>query len=153
MRGLLKKSSTFMWVVLDLMRIAIICFSTVIFFGSIWNIILLLLGYVLGTPTLISDHLHQFGHIWGSSKNHRTNMQLLWLSSVWVIWNERNNLIFTHKEHSFHQLHDKINLQTFWWLKVKYTTFSFDDYFLWINPSAWILLPTCILFRWFFLSL
>jgi len=33
-----------------------------------------------------------------------------------MILNERKKQFFKHKEHSLHQLIDKIKLQTFWWL-------------------------------------
>jgi hypothetical protein len=87
--------------------------------------VLLWLGYVTVTPTLIFDHPRQFGNLGGSSKHHRTIMNLLWLPCVWVIWNESNNQIFKHKEHFLHELFDKTKLQIFWWLKAKYATLSF----------------------------
>jgi len=46
------------------------------FFGLIWNMVLLWLVYVTVTPTLISDHPHQFGHLGESSKHHWTTMHL-----------------------------------------------------------------------------
>jgi len=39
------------------------------------------LGNVTVIPFIISDHLHQFGHLGGSSKHHRFVMYLFWLSA------------------------------------------------------------------------
>jgi len=52
-------------------------------------------------------------------------MQLIWLSTIWVIWKERNSKKFKHKEKTLQCLLDKIKLQTFLWSKVKYTAFDY----------------------------
>jgi len=75
--------------------------------------------FVTMNPTHISDHFLQFGQLRGLTKNHRSAIHLLWLSCIWVIWNEKNGQIFKQKEHSLNQLLEKIKLQTFWWLKAK----------------------------------
>lgn len=89
-------SSNYVWVVVDLMRIFIICFLHCSFFGSIWTFVSYWLGYFTVTLARISDHLLQFGHLGGSSKHHRSTMHLLWLSCIWVISNERNGRVFKY---------------------------------------------------------
>jgi len=53
-------------------------------------------------------------------------MNIIWLSVVWVIWKKRNNIVFKRKEDNLHALGERLKLQSFWWLKLKYATFDFD---------------------------
>jgi len=50
-------------VVAELMKISILHCN---FFGSIWHIVLQWLCVVYTSPTIITDHLCQFGHLGGS---------------------------------------------------------------------------------------
>jgi len=60
--------------------------------------------------------------------------QVIWHSTVWVIWKERNNKIFKNKAHDSIKLLDYVKFMSFSWLKVKLlsTTFSYNDW--WRNP-------------------
>ena len=44
-------------------------------------------------------------------------MHLLWLLFVWVLWTERNNGQFNNIETNVHQLLEKIQINSYWWLK------------------------------------
>lgn len=87
-------------------------------------------------PAIIIDHLRQFRYLGEFSKHQQQSTQLLfWLSCIWILQRERNNQIFKHTDHSLFKRLDKINLQTFWWLKTNYLTFS-SDYYSWqLNPK------------------
>jgi len=44
-------------------------------------------------------------------------MQLLWLACVWVLWTERNNRQFNNTENFIHQLVEKVQIHSYWWMK------------------------------------
>lgn len=82
-------------------------------FGKIWFGIYNWLRRTTVHLENVADHLLQFEHLGGFSKNIRTTIQLIWFSSVWVIWCERIARIFSHKEETFQHLLDKIKLQSY----------------------------------------
>jgi len=86
-------------------------------FGKIWLGIYNWLGLTTVHPKHVADHLLQFEHLGGFSKYTRATFQLICLSSVWVIWRERNAHVFSHKDETLQHLLDKIKLQSYWWLK------------------------------------
>jgi hypothetical protein len=51
-------------------------------FGKIWLGIYNWLGLTTVHPEHVADHLLQFEHLGGFSKNNRATFQLIWLSSV-----------------------------------------------------------------------
>jgi len=46
----------------------------------------------------VKDHIVQFRSLGGFSKNTCYAFYLKWLSSVWIIWHDRNARVFQHKE-------------------------------------------------------
>jgi len=104
------------------------------FFGKLWYGISQWLGYQLVFPDNVSDHLYQFSTFSGFSNSKRSALNLIWLSCVWVIWLERNARIFHQKEASFHQLLDKVKLQSYWWMKANRPSFVFSYHSWWLNP-------------------
>ena len=76
-----------------------------------------------------------------SSKTFWSFLSLIWFVCVWVIWKERNSLIFKIlwalriiQDESLHHLVDRVKLLSFWWLKINNITFSFDYHMWWLNP-------------------
>jgi len=124
------------------------------FFWFFWSMISHCIGFDTVHPTHIRDHLRQFCHLGGSSKNLLLTMHLSWLSCVWAIWNERNRRIFKHEELCSNHLLEKIKLLTFEWLKEKYTTFAFNNHFWWQTPLKCLraILSLCFFFFSFLLS-
>ncbi|MCH86299.1 hypothetical protein A2U01_0007153, partial [Trifolium medium] len=53
------------------------------------------------------EHFVQFIHSSGGLRARRSFLQLIWLCSIWVVWNEWNNRIFKAKESTVHQMLDK----------------------------------------------
>jgi hypothetical protein len=80
----------------------------------------------------ISNHFAQFTFSTGGLKSRRSFLQLVWLLTVWVLWNERNNRLFKQKENFIVQLLDKVKYHSMWWLKAKNVVFMFGDY-LWLS--------------------
>jgi len=72
-------------------------------------------GFTLVDPFQILDHFIQFGKVICVSKARRDVMHLMWLSYSWLIWKERNNMIFNNKISSTHQLLQK-NLVAFFFV-------------------------------------
>ena len=68
-------------------------------------------------PYKIIDHFFQFGTMSGAAKSGCSLMHLVWFACIWVIWKERNDMIFCRKEN--HQVHllEKIKFLSFWWFK------------------------------------
>lgn len=56
----------------------------------------------------ISNHFIQFAHYTGGLKSRRSFLQLIWLLTVWILWNERNTILFKQKECSIVQLLNKV---------------------------------------------
>jgi hypothetical protein len=85
---------------------------------------LVLCGSILGADAYNnSDHFLQFIHFTGYSKAHRSFLQLIWLLCVWVVWNERNNMLFRNVQTPIDQLLEKVKSYSLWWLKACKATF------------------------------
>jgi hypothetical protein len=65
----------------------------------------------LGSATIaqgaLSYHLTHFGGLDGFSKQVRLSMNIIWLSTVWTIWRERNESLFQQKEEQPRMLCEK----------------------------------------------
>ena len=99
-------------------------------FGSLWHLIYQWVSISFIPPALVADHFHQFGQLAGLPRFAHSYFQLIWHTSVWVIWKERNDMIFQHKARDLTQLLDYVKLMSFLWLKVKLLTsaFSYNDW-------------------------
>jgi len=104
------------------------------FFGSVWHFIYGWLGIYVVPPQFLSDHFIQFSYIGRSQKVWQSISQVIWFATVWEIWKERNNRLFTDKTCSSLQVVHKIKSLTFMWLKAKFTTFPFNLHGWWLNP-------------------
>jgi len=78
----------------------------------------------LVNPSHTLDHLIQFVALGGYSKKLRALPQLVWFSTVWVIWRERNTRIFQQKEDVLHHLLDRMKFQSFLWLKANHVNLT-----------------------------
>ncbi|AES72299.1 hypothetical protein MTR_3g088390 [Medicago truncatula] len=81
----------------------------------------------------ISDRLAQFGSFGGFSNCKWDTIQLIYFSTVWVLWKERYARIFKNKNDNIHHLLDNIKAQSFDWLKVKYNNLASDNHIWWLN--------------------
>jgi hypothetical protein len=64
----------------------------------------------------------------------RCFLQLVWLLSVWVVWNERNNMLFNNIHTTIEQLLAKIKFHSLWWLKANNASFVHDTQMWWSDP-------------------
>ncbi|XP_024626839.1 uncharacterized protein [Medicago truncatula] len=106
------------------------------FFGLLWPLVRSWIGFDGVDHCDISNHGAHFAFYTGGLKARRSFLQLIWLLTVWVIWNERNNRIFKQKESSLLQLLDKVKYQSLWWLKASKVVFVFGDQMWMSNPLS-----------------
>ena len=64
---------------------------------SVWHLLYRWLDISFIPPDTVHDHLHQFGHLMGLPRFTHSFLKIIWLACVWVIWKERNNMIFKQK--------------------------------------------------------
>jgi len=60
-------------------------------FAALWSLVRNWIGFSGVDYNIISDHFIQFIHATGGGKARCSFLQLIWLLSAWVVWNERNN--------------------------------------------------------------
>jgi hypothetical protein len=104
------------------------------FFGIMWQLIYKWVGISFISPDLVVDHFYHFGHLAGLPRYTYIYFQVIWHSTVWVIWKERNNRVFKHKAQDLIKLLDYVRFMSFSWLKAKLlsSAFSYNDW--WRNP-------------------
>ena len=86
-------------------------------FGSLWPLVQFWIGFDGVDHQDILDHFIQFNNYTGGLKLRRSFLLLVWLLTVWVLWNKRNNRLFKQKDCSIGQLLDKLKSHSLWWLK------------------------------------
>jgi hypothetical protein len=104
------------------------------FYVALWGQIRSWLGIATAEPLCLSDHFYQFVYSAGASRNIRNFMQLIWLCSMWVMWNERNSRVFKNTDHTVHQVVEKIKLQSFWWMKASNISIRNNFHMWWSSP-------------------
>jgi len=109
-------------------------FLSCLIFGIIWSHLRNWLGVSGVDPMCLSDHFLQFGHLGGCCSRLLSTLILIWLACIWVLWKERNNMIFNNKVELIHDLVDKVKLLSFWWLKTKHIFFACSYHSWWLNP-------------------
>jgi hypothetical protein len=62
----------------------------------------------------VGDHASQFCNAYVFRKEVRSSLQVVWLTCCWILWKERNNMIFTHKVSSVEMLFDKVRRISWW---------------------------------------
>jgi len=90
--------------------------------------------FVLARPLIFSDHLAQFDSFGGFFKRKKDFLRLIWFCSAWVLWKKRNARIFKNYQKIVHQLLDKINGESFCWMKAKHRNLGFNYHSWWTNP-------------------
>ncbi|GAU49132.1 hypothetical protein TSUD_406970 [Trifolium subterraneum] len=91
-------------------------------FGTLWSAVRLWIGFSSMDHQNPSGHFIHFVGALGERRTRRSFMQLIWLACVWVIWNERNNRLFSNTTQTVPQLLDKVKWHSLWWLKTSNVT-------------------------------
>ncbi|XP_024639917.1 uncharacterized protein [Medicago truncatula] len=105
-------------------------------FAVLWEQVRQWIGCVGVDSNIISHHFVQFTRMSGFGKARRSFLQLIWLLSSWVIWNERNNRLFKNVITEVPRLLDKIKLLSLARLKAKKATFVFGTQMWWSSPMV-----------------
>ena len=103
-------------------------------FDMVWHRIYQWLGISFIVPASIRDHLHQFGHLAGLPRSIHSFLTIIWMAIVWVIWKERNNMIFNQKIDTLDHLVDNVKFMSYSWLKANMSTFAFSYNDRWRHP-------------------
>ena len=98
------------------------------FFGSIWHLVRLWLGVPFCRSVTDCGPFLQFGILSGYTTSKCLFMLLIWFATSWVIWKERNDMIFHGQENAPIQLLENIKLLFFWWFKVIFAVFPYQFY-------------------------
>jgi len=83
----------------------------------------------------LQHHFTQFTKMVGMPRFTHLYFNVIWFATVWVIWNERNNMIFQQTVSTPFLLLEKVKLNSFSWLKAKQVSFSYSYHDWWKNPS------------------
>jgi hypothetical protein len=86
-------------------------------FAPLWSLVRSWVGVSSADSLSIHDHFLQFVYSAGGSQERLFFVQLLCLCCIWVVWLERNNIIFKAKESSVLQMVEKVKVHSFWWMK------------------------------------
>lgn len=100
-------------------------------FGSVWYHLFHWLGITFVAPDAVGEHFLQFGYLSGLPRFTYLFLKITWLACVWVIWKERNNIVFNQKAMVPHHLIDKVKMLSFQWLKSGLITFVFTYHDRW----------------------
>jgi hypothetical protein len=63
-------------------------------FSGLWHLIYQWVGISFISSESVTDHLHHFGYLAGLPRFAYSYLQVIWRTTVWVIWKERNNRTF-----------------------------------------------------------
>ncbi|GAU15336.1 hypothetical protein TSUD_04050 [Trifolium subterraneum] len=103
-------------------------------FSSLWPLVSSWVGSLLVDTLTISDHFVQFTQSAGGTRGRHSFMQLIWLVSVWVVWNERNSRLFSGSANSLQHMLDKIKTFSYRWLKASSSTLALNHHSWWSSP-------------------
>ncbi|XP_024634470.1 uncharacterized protein [Medicago truncatula] len=103
-------------------------------FGNVWNKIYRWLGIYFISPDSASDHLQQLTQMAGLPRFTHSFLKVIWHACVWILWKERNYMIFNDKAQDLEQIVDNVKFVSFFWLKANSLTsaFSYSDW--WRHP-------------------
>jgi len=94
-------------------------------YSSLWPLVRHWLGIIGVDSNVIADHFIQFVHLTGGGKVKQSFLQLIWLLSVWVLWNEHNNRLFNNVVTPIPRLLEKVKYMSLAWMKAKKVVFRF----------------------------
>ncbi|KAK2387235.1 hypothetical protein QL285_061035 [Trifolium repens] len=103
-------------------------------FGSLWALVRSWIGFSAADADSLTDHFLQFTYSAGGLRPRRSFLQLIWLTCVWVLWNERNHRVFKNSANSVQQLLDKVKLFSYRWLRTTVVTLATNYHYWWSSP-------------------
>ena len=95
-------------------------------FAQLWQLVRNWLHVFIALPSNTEEHFLQFGSASGHARSRCSFMFMIWFATSWVIWKERNNIIFRGEEKTTLKLLENIKLLFFWWHKANCVAFSYQ---------------------------
>jgi len=95
-------------------------------FSILWHLIYKWVGISFISLDSVVDHFRQFGRLAGFPRHVHSYLQVIWHTTVWVIWKERKNMIFKNKAQDSFKLLGDVKFMPFSWLKAKLLTSAFN---------------------------
>jgi len=86
-------------------------------FGSLWYLVHDWVGVSSVDLYSIMDHFNHYAYLSGGPKKRHSFMRLLWLVTIWVIWRDINDMIFSNKVKSMPHILKKVKCLSMWWLE------------------------------------
>lgn len=81
-------------------------------FGTLWQLVKSWIGVYSVDPYQVTNHFYQFVHSTGGFAQRRSFIHLIWLCCNWVLWNERNHILFAKKGNSTLHLLEKVKISS-----------------------------------------
>jgi len=99
-------------------------------FGNLWHLIFQWVGISFISPESVADHLHQLGQLASVPRFTHTFLKVICHATAWVIWKERNNMIFNNNIQDVVHLLETVKFLSYSWLKANFLTsaFSYTDW-------------------------
>jgi hypothetical protein len=107
-------------------------------FAPLWSLVRSWIGISSADPLMLQDHFLQFTYSAGGSRAHRFFMQLLWLCCIWVVWHERNNILFKAKDSSALQLLEKVKVHSLWLMKAYDVNIGITSHMWWSSHLVYM---------------
>lgn len=102
--------------------------------GSLWSLVVLWLGISFVSPGDLHQHYTQFINMSGFPRFTHMFFRIIWFTSVWVLWKERNDRVFNNTTLVPSILIENVKLTSFSWLKSKQATFTYNYHDWWKQP-------------------
>jgi len=103
-------------------------------FGNVWQLVRSWISFDGVDYQVITNHFQQFIYYTSGLKSRRSFLQLIWLLCAWIVWNERNNILFKQKENTMFKILEKVKSYYLWWFQDKKVHFVFRTHMWWSSP-------------------
>jgi len=104
-----------------------------IFASSVWSSLMTLLDYYFLIPPNLFVHWECWSGRAGN-KNRLRGLWMIWLTTIWVVWNARNDKIFKGINHEVEQIVEEVKFLSWRWV-LKRMNISVCLYYEWCwNP-------------------
>lgn len=105
---------------------------------ELWQKILLWLNHSSALHNNALQNLNQFAGLAGWSRVHVARISVIWFACVWILWNRRNEMIFSNLTSSAADWIEEVKSLSWKWTKAKAVGFNY-------SLSEWILNPLACL--------
>lgn len=105
------------------------------FFSAVWYEVLRWWGFQAPIHHDCKVFFSQYHGIFSGSKNQLEVWSLVWFATIWVIWNQRNGLLFKEKKVEVREMLEQIKLKSWLWTTARCAQFSYP-FSIWYSNTA-----------------